>query len=104
MKISNDLDYMILFDNEKNMYILTDLENESKNINTNKRKSKNLCFNCLKPIIDEGIRPTLINKEDIDDKKNEFENIINEKAYNGRLICEECKQKLKYTENFLYNY
>ena len=104
MKISNDLDYMILFDNEKNMYILTDLENESKNINTNKRKSKNLCFNCLKPIIDEGIRPTLINKEDIDNKKNEFENIINEKAYNGRLICEECKQKLKYTENFLYNY
>ena len=104
MKMSKNLDYMILFDNEKNLYVLfSNLDDISKN-NFAKKKSKDKCSNCNKKLIDQGIRPTLVNINGSLCENNSFE-IIDEESNNDKdVICEECKQKLQHTENFLYNY
>ena len=109
MKISSELDYMILFDTEKNMYILSNIEEElSKNaisFGLNKRKHHDRCYNCNNLIIGSGIRPTLINFDNFESNQNN--QVINDNnntnSNNKKIICEECKQKLKSTEYFIYN-
>ena len=104
MKMSKNLDYMILFDNEKNLYVLfSNLDDISKN-NIVKKKSKDKCSNCNKKLIDQGIRPTLVNINEDLCENNSFEIIGEENSHDKDVICEECKQKLQHTENFLYNY
>ena len=66
MKISNDLDFMVLLDNERNMYIMT---NSDKDINIKKKgtvkiKSKLKCMNCGKEITDSGIKLSLVQTVD----------------------------------------
>ena len=107
MKMSNDLDYMIIIDNEKNIYILTNfdsLEHKKTSI-VDKIRPKQRCCNCDKEIIDIGIRPSLIEAK----ISNNFEmlttpnnNTFQKNDNNNQLICEECEQKLQHTENFLY--
>ena len=107
MKMSNDLDYMIIIDNEKNIYILTNfdtLEHKKTSI-VDKIRPKQRCCNCDKEIIDIGIRPSLIeaktsNNFDILTTPNN--NTSQKNDNNNQLICEECEQKLQHTENFLY--
>ena len=108
MKMNNNMNYMILLDNKYNLYVLTNKEDNSKRMKKNKNKDK--CFHCNKILEDDGIRPTLITANTISgfvDDDNTFEIINN---YNdidnniNKLICEECKQKLEHTENFLYNF
>ena len=109
MKISSELDYMILFDTEKNMYILSNIEEElSKNaisFGLNKKKHHDRCYNCNNLIIGSGIRPTLINFDNFESNQNN--QVINDNnntnSNNKKIICEECKQKLKSTEYFIYN-
>ena len=110
MKISNELDYMILFDTDKNMYILSNIEEElSKSTNSfgsNKRKHHDRCYNCNSLIIDSGIRPTLINFDNFESNQNN--QIINDNNNTNnnnkkKVICEECKQKLRSIEYFIYN-
>jgi len=110
MKISNELDYMILFDSEKNMYILSNFEEElSKNANSfglNKKKHHDRCYNCNNLIIGSGIRPTLINFDNFESNQNNQvinDNNNNSSNNNKKVICEECKQKLRSTEYFIYN-
>ena len=102
MKMSNDLNYMILFDNKRNLYILKNKE-EKSNIkkSIHKNKLKNACYNCNKYLIDTGIRPTLI---DSTFNNNQIDNFSNNNNNIDKVICEECKQKLEHTENYLYNF
>jgi hypothetical protein len=70
---------------------------------------KNVCYNCNNNLIDTGIRPTLINckTSKFENISFSFENISLDKDNNNntdKVICEECKQKLEHTENYLYNY
>ena len=47
MKMSYDMDYMILIDNEKNLYILTNSEVEQrKGTVVGRNKYKQVCMNC----------------------------------------------------------
>ena len=113
MKMSNDLDYMILMDNQKNLFILS-TQNEKTKKNIPKSKNKDRCYNCNKKLIDVGIRATLIDPHFLDNlNENNFsesENVendnINENAKSvgniEKFICEECKQILIHTENYLY--
>ena len=109
MKMSHDLDYMILVDNKTNIYILKNKEEKShikKSIY--KLKSKNICYNCNKNLIDTGIRPTLIdssfNNNQIDNNSYKVFDIDKNNNNIDKVICEECKQKLEHTENYLYNF
>ena len=109
MKMSINLDYMILFDNKKNLYILKSKEEGHSKKSVHKSKMKNVCYNCNKNLIDTGIRPTLLNSKTtlFENISFSFENISIEKENNNntdKVICEECKQKLEHTENYLYNY
>ena len=106
MKMSFDMNYMVLLDNKKNLYILTNKEDNNKK-SPFKIKSKDKCCNCNNKLIDSGIRPTLLNTntfvgsfEISNFEALEFENENN----SDKLICEECKQKLEHTENYLYNF
>ena len=70
---------------------------------------KNVYYNWNKNLIDTGIRPTLLNSKTtlFENISFSFENISIEKENNNntdKVICEECKQKLEHTENYLYNY
>ena len=106
MKMSFDMNYMVLLDNKKNLYILTNKEDNNKK-SLFKSKSKDKCCNCNNKLIDTGIRPTLLSTntfvgsfEISNFEAFEFENENN----SDNLICEECKQKLEHTENYLYNF
>ena len=114
MKMSNDLDYIILMDNQKNLFIFTtNFENIKKTAHKNKNKDR--CYNCGRKLLDFGIRPTLINpnfpdnyddnNSAEDDNQENDNNNDNTKIDNNpeKLICEECKQILIHTENYLYN-
>ena len=113
MKMSTDLDYMILMDNQKNLFILS-TQNEKTKKNIPKSKNKDRCYNCNKKLIDVGIRATLIDPHFLDNlNENNFsesENVendnINENSKSDsnieKFICEECKQILIHTENYLY--
>ena len=109
MKMSFDLDYMILFDNKKNLYVLTNKDDDNSKKSFHKNK-KDRCYNCNKKLLDEGIRPTLIMANTFTGSSfdiNSYEILTNENENNNnadKLICEECKQKLEHTENYLYNY
>ena len=107
MKMSYDLDYMILFDNKKNLYVLTNKDDDSSKKSSHKNK-KDRCYNCNKKLIDEGIRPTLIMTNtfagSLDINSFEIVNHEDENNTGDKLICEECKQKLEHTENYLYNF
>ncbi len=111
MKMSIDLDYMILIDNKKDLYILTNMLNICNKKSVHQKKHVNKCYNCNRTIIDEGIRPTLINIHDSLDKdysinyeiEKEKEK-VKEKEKTKKVICDECKQKLKQIESFLYEF
>ena len=111
MKISNDIDFIILLDNEKNMYIMTnsDKDNNAKKKGTNKIKSKLRCINCGNEIIDSGIRPSLVQTSNVEVNDFDVPNKINtfskhKTVVDKNVICEECEQKLRHPENFLYIY
>ena len=112
MKMSNDLDYMILFDNKKNLYIMT---NKKENI-YKKSKTKGICYNCNKKLVKKEIEPIemnfackteVINMDKINinllDLKNDNNFEKNEKNFENN-ICDECKKRLEHSENFLYDY
>ena len=102
MKFSRDLDLMILSDNENNIYVMTNSDSKNrKNTLTNMFKQK--CMNCNKEIIDIGIRPSLVHAK-TQNYTNSISLTSNNKDKKKKLICEECEQKLKHTENFLYTY
>ena len=65
MKISNDLDYMILMDNEKNIYILNNNDNnqEPKKKNNSNNNINNLnqkCLYCDRELTNDGLNSSLI--------------------------------------------
>ena len=128
MKISNDMNYMIVLDENLNVFIVGDSNEDNKNkIRSNSnivKKNKNVCAMCHQKIKDDFFRATFvknINNEDLileegekiepiefvsktrikteSDKK--LDRNSNEEC---NLLCEECKQKLTHTENYLYNY
>ena len=136
MKMSNDMSYMLIINEKKNIFILGNFENENNNINVNNnnnnannKKKKMLCSWCNNEIIDCYYRATYITSlSNIENENNDFEVIdkidifnINEDEENNKkedekkkesnkknknytYICEECKQKIVQTENYLYNY
>ena len=94
MKISNDLDYMILMDNEKNIYVLTNNDNiqEQKKKNSTNNNFNQRCLYCDKELNDDRLNSSLQLKDCktfvcVDQEIN---------------ICEECEKRLKHAENFLY--
>ena len=114
MKMSIDMDYMILIDNEKNLYILTNSEPPEQRkitiVGKNKFKQQQVCMNCGNELIDIGIRPSLImtrtfSSYDVESSEH-YNSLSFQKSDNNnqKVICEECEQKLKHTENFLYTY
>ena len=110
MKISNKMDYMLVIDKDKNLYVLTNFDEIKEKVvgGSGSKKSGKECSNCKKEIKDEFYRPTLMNTEEMeiakDDKEeNGDKNKVSNKK-KKKFICEECKQKLEHTENFLYNY
>ena len=109
MKMSNDMNYMILLDNEGNMYKMTSSDNneKKKGFFHTKTKLRQKCLNCGKEIIDFGIKPSLVQTimDDDLDHINKININSNQKIDNDKdVICEECEQKLRHTENFLYTY
>ena len=110
MKINSKMDYMLVIDNNKNLYILSNFDkiNEKSERRGSKIIKGRECSVCQKEIIDDFFRPTLFNDEigingDTYMNENNDNNIIMKKK-NSNIICEECKQKLEHTENFLYDY
>ena len=120
MKMSNDLDYMILIDNKRNLYLLTNVEEINKKSTFSKRH-KNKCINCNKIIIGEGMKPTflssnnltpdkladlseyLFNENEKEKEKEEEKEKVKEKDKKV-IICEDCKEKVKDVENYLYDF
>ena len=120
MKMSNDLDYMILIDNKRNLYLLTNIEEINKKSTFSKRH-KNKCINCNKIIIGEGMKPTflssnnltqdkladlseyLFNENEKEKEKEEEKEKVKEKDKKV-IICEDCKEKVKDVENYLYDF
>lgn len=110
MKISNNLDFMILIDNEKNMYILNNNDTTERKMSfIQKFISKPCCDNCGKELIDDfGIRPSLIGAEfDDDNCLNGLSKSLTIKKQSNKKknkICKDCEEKLRHTENYLYTY
>ena len=109
MKMSNDLDFMILLDNNNNIYIMTNLVDKYKKRKTsiiNIMISKPKCVNCGKELIDEGIRPSNVQSLDLMEYNSarHLSVTVRQKPNNKNVICEECEQKLRNIENFLYTY
>ena len=98
MKISNDLDYMILMDNEKNIYILNNNDNnqEPKKKNNSNNNINNLnqkCLYCDRELTNDGLNSSLIQVKDCKTFVCVNQDIN---------ICEECEKRLEHAENFLY--
>ena len=112
------------FENENN-----NINVNNNNSNTYNKKKKMLCSCCNNEIIDNYYRATYITSlSNIENENNDFEVIdkidiynindveendkkedekkkeSNKKNNNYTYICEECKQKITHTENYLYNY
>ena len=103
MKMSNDMSYMILLDNDKNIFIMTNFDNyENRKMSfIDYIKSKQKCMHCGKELIDFSIRPTLVPSE----INNDLSDITNQKSNNNKNnICEDCMKMLQHTENYLYSY
>ena len=109
MKMSNDLSYMILLDNNKNIYILSSSLSSFKSKKSSFMEfmmSKPKCANCGKELKDQGMRATLVSSNfmDYDFSESLNDNPQQKTDNNKNIICEECQQKLTHTENFLYTY
>jgi hypothetical protein len=106
MKMSEELNYLIIFDNKKQMFVLSN-EEFRKSSTLRKKLSKEICMNCFKNLYDEGIRPSLLDstqeEDDLFSEKSSSDNSEKKSSEKG-LICEECRQKLLHTENYLYDY
>ena len=128
MKMSKDMNYMIILDNKMNIYLLSDFDNYNINNNNesklNKKQKNHSCIWCKRLINNECFRTThiisisnlelndFINEDNTEmrnstDDKNKNIKIDNNYSHHnkeGSFLCEECKQKLTHTENYLYNY
>ena len=131
MKMSKDMNYMIILDEKMNIFMLSNFDDYNLESNSEKKsikkEKKNYCIWCKRFINSEYFRTTQIksfsnfdinniNIENISEhiRKNNTEEISNNlqknntddnnKDNNGSFLCEECKQKLIHTENYLYNY
>ena len=94
MKISNDLDYMILMDNEKNIYMMDNNEiipEENKKNNHSQQR----CIYCDRELIDDEYNSSLI---EVKDSKT----FVPLRRNDNNNICEECEKRLQHAENFLY--
>ena len=94
MKISNDLDYMILMDNEKNIYMMDNNEiipEENKKNNHSQQR----CIYCDRELIDDEYNSSLI---EVKDSKT----FVPLRTNDNNNICEECEKRLQHAENFLY--
>ena len=133
MKMNSDMSYIIVIDENKNIFIVTNNEDESTNINNVNKKKRILCSCCGKDTDDNYYKAAYITsisnlKEKDNDNGNndDFEIIDNislsndiddnnkkedekkkediKKSKDLTFVCEECRQKLAHTENYLYNY
>ena len=134
MKMSKDMNYMIVLDENMNIYLLSDFDDYNLDYNNSekrislKKDKKNTCVWCKRTINNDYFRTTQIksisnydinelnieninevNRSNTDDIHNNLElndnnDINNDKSKKGTFLCEECKQKLSHTENYLYNY
>ena len=128
MKMSKDMNYMIILDNKMNIYLLSDFDNYNINNNNesklNKKQKNHSCIWCKRLINNECFRTTHIisisnlelndfinedntemrNSTDDKNKNIKIDNNYNHNNKEGSFLCEECKQKLTHTENYLYNY
>ena len=136
MKMNNDMSYMIVIYENKNISIVTDIEEDNTNINNDNgyllsinKKKKIYCYVCGKETDDSCCRVeyitsnsnhkneesdngfeiidniNIINEiEDNDKKEDEKKKEENKKPEDFTYLCDECKQILDHTENYLYNY
>ena len=134
MKMSKDMNYMLLLDAKMNIYILSNFDDyNADNIYNNsekrisfKKEKKQYCIWCKKLINNDYFRTTQIKSiSNFDINNIDFDNIFENNRNNtddisnnvhsnsvdndninkkGTFLCEECKQKLVHTENYLYNY
>jgi hypothetical protein len=136
MKMNNDMSYMIVIYENKNIFIVTDIEEDNTNINNDNgyllsinKKKKIYCYVCGKETDDSCCRVeyitsnsnhkneesdngfeiidniNIINEiEDNDKKEDEKKKEENKKPEDFTYLCDECKQILDHTENYLYNY
>ena len=131
MKMNSDMSFIIVIDEKKNIFIVTNNEDESTNINNDNgyllsinKKKKVFCSCCGKDTDDNYYRAAYITSisnikekdnefeiidnislsNDIDDKEEEKKKEDNKKSKDLTFVCEECRQKLAHTENYLYNY
>ena len=134
MKLSKDMSYMLLFDAKMNIYILSDFDDYNSDNNYNnsekrisvKKEKKQYCIWCKKLINNDYFRTTQIKSiSNFDVNDIDFDNVFDHNRNNtddlnlnvhsnsvdtdninkkGTFLCEECKQKLVHTENYLYKY
>ena len=128
MKMSREMNYMLILDEKMNIFILSDFDDYNLDNNSEKKikkEKKNACIWCKKSMNNDYFRVTHIssisnfdnNELYYEIEKNEAEirnntQVINKnveevdinKIKEGNFMCEECKQKLIHTENYLYNY
>ena len=100
MKMSSDMSYMILLDNDKNIYIMNNIDIPEKRKFSFFTKSRQKCMHCGKELKDFAIRPTLVPS-----MSSDLSNIPTQKSNNSKNnICEDCMEMLQHTENYLYSY
>ena len=114
MKMSKDMNYMTVLDENLNIYMLTNFDDDNfDNIHEKKNLKKKInCIWCKKIINTECFRTThitSISNYNLDDSLNEIndndnQNKLEDNSKERSYLCEECKQKLTHTENYLYNY
>jgi hypothetical protein len=114
MKMSKDMNYMIVLDENMNIYMLTNFDDDDFDNNNEKKylKKKINCNWCKKIINTECFRTThitSISDYNLNESLNEMngndnQNKLEDNNKEGSYLCEECKQKLTHTENYLYNY
>ena len=127
MKMSRNINYMLVLDKKMNIYILSDfddynIDSSEKRLLIYKKDKKNCCIWCKGSIKTDSFRATYISSITNSEINDLFDGIENNKVNNrnntendldsnnntkkkeGTYLCEECKQKLTHTENYLYNY
>ena len=108
MKISDDMDYIILFTQNSHMYALA--YDPSAETEKSKKKSKIKCSNCNKEIAPNNSRlPSFMDIYNNPNSKIETggeNDTENDKVLKNKkdLICEECQILVMFSENFLYEF
>ena len=105
MKLTNDLNYLIIIDFKGFIYYLGCNDYIDNNSSNKKKNNKdNLCIICKKNLDEYGRNSIFVHYNSSDSKKSSNSISFDKISNDERNICEECNQILTNPEKILYGY